>query len=196
MIRRREARAATPKIVLSAEPLSDGLTALRPWRDSDIDALVEACQDPEIPRWTRVPSPYGHSDALAYLLQRHDAIHAGRSAPFAVVEPDSAEAPGRLLGSITLLRPVWEHARAEVGYWLAARARGRGHATRAVRLICEWGFRELELHRVVLFAAVENLASQRVAERAGFTREALLRSYLSLRDGRHDAVAFGLMSGE
>ena len=68
-----------PRIVLAAAPLRDGPTALRPWRDSDLAALVEACQDPEIPRWTRVPSPYGPADARLYLQQRHDGLHAGVS---------------------------------------------------------------------------------------------------------------------
>lgn len=83
------------RIVLPTQALRDGPTALRPWRDSDIGALVFACQDPEISRWTRVPSPYGESDARAYLLTRHDAIHAGRMAPFAIVhrsEPDDSRA--------------------------------------------------------------------------------------------------------
>ena len=179
------------KIVLSGETLSDGVTALRPWRDADVAALVEACQDPEISRWTMVPSPYRETDALAYLLQRYELIHGGRAAPFAVVEPQ-----GRLLGSISLMHVAWKHARAEVGYWLAADARGNGYATRAVRQICGWGFRELGLARIVLYAAIANARSQRVAERAGFTREALLRSYLTGRDGRHDAVAYGLMADE
>jgi RimJ/RimL family protein N-acetyltransferase len=82
------------RIVLPAEPLSDGRTALRPWRDSDLSAIVAACQDPEIGRWTRVPSPYGEADARAFLLERYDAIHAGRSAPFAIVAPSRAEHDG------------------------------------------------------------------------------------------------------
>ena len=58
---------------------------LRPWRDADLPALVAACQDPEIARWTRVPANYGETDARAYLLQRYDLAFAGRSAPFAIV---------------------------------------------------------------------------------------------------------------
>jgi len=76
-----------PRIVLATAPLRDGPTALRPWRDSDLAALVEACQDPEIPRWTRVPSPYGPADARLYLQQRHDGLHAGTTAPYAVIDP-------------------------------------------------------------------------------------------------------------
>jgi RimJ/RimL family protein N-acetyltransferase len=68
--------------------------------------------------------------------------------------------------------------------------------TRAVRLICTWGFQALRLERIDLLAATDNAASQRVAERAGFRREAVLRSYMSGRDGRQDMVVFSLLVGE
>jgi RimJ/RimL family protein N-acetyltransferase len=179
-----------PRIVLSGEPILDGPTTLRPWRDSDLEAIATACQDPEIARWTPVPVPYGLSDARAFLLQRYDAIHAGASAPFAIVATDS----GVLLGSIALNRPAWRHARAEVGYWLAVEARGHGHASRALRQISGWGFETLGLQRIDLRAATDNLPSQRVADRAGFTREALLRSFNVGRSGRQDMFAYGLLS--
>ncbi len=180
------------RIVLPAQPLVEGSTALRAWRDSDIPELVEACQDPEIPRWTAVPQPYGETDARAYLLHRYDVLAAGTMAPFAIVSGESSA--GRLVGSISLMRLSWPDRRGEVGYWLAGWGRGKGHATRAVRLICRWGFDALGLERVDLVAAVGNLASQQVAERAGFTREAVLRAYLRQKDGEHDAVAFGLLA--
>lgn len=180
-------------IVLGAEPLIDGPTALRPWRDSDIGALVEVCQDPEISRWTRIPSPYGQADARLYLQQRHDSLHAGASAPYAVVEAGDDR---RLLGSISLMRFAWEHARAEVGYLLSRHARGAGHGVRAVRLISRWAFATLGLERIELLAATGNAASQRVAERAGFRREALLRSYFAHDRDRYDMVAYGLLVGE
>jgi RimJ/RimL family protein N-acetyltransferase len=182
-----------PKIVLSTEPLIDGPTALRPWRESDIDAIVAACQDPEIVRWTSVPEQYGEVDARLYLLQRHESTHAGATAPFAIV---SSEDLDQLLGSISLLRPAWEHARAEVGYWLAREARGQGHATRALRLIAAFGFESLGLERIELLAASGNPGSQRVAERGGFTREAVLRSYAQGKDGRLDMVSFSRLAGD
>jgi RimJ/RimL family protein N-acetyltransferase len=180
------------RLVLPARPLVDGTTSLRPWRESDMQAIVVACQDPAISAWTTVPSPYGEADARAYLMQRYDAIHTGRAAPFAIV----ASGDGPLLGSISLMRIDWSHARAEVGYWLVREARGQGHATRAVKLICRWGVDKLRLERIELFAATGNEASQRVALSAGFTREAVLRSYMRGRSGRHDMVAFGLLRGE
>ncbi len=99
-------------------------------------------------------------------------------------------------GSISLFDIAGPHLRAKVGYWLAADARGQGHATRAVRLICDWGFRSLGLERIELRAAVENVGSQRVAERAGFTREAVPRRYLRIKGQQLDMVAFGLLAGE
>jgi RimJ/RimL family protein N-acetyltransferase len=94
------------------------------------------------------------------------------------------------------MRIAWEHRRAEVGYWLALEARGRGHAARAVRLICTWGVRTLGFERIDLLAATGNLRSQSVAERCGFTREALLRSYIRATHERQDMVAYGLLADE
>ena len=190
---RRRFATGPRRIVLPGEPLVEGPTALRAWRDSDLHPLVVACQDPEISRWTRVPYPYGAADARAYLLQRHDSLHAGTAAPFAIVSSADRD---QLLGSISLMRFSWKDSRAEVGYWLARDARGAGHVTRAVRLIVDWGIRHLGLERIDLMAAVGNPASQRVAERCGFAREAVLRSYLQAKDGRQDMVAFGLLASD
>ena len=182
-----------PEIVLPREPLVDGPTALRVWRDADVGSIVEACQDPEIARWTQVPEHYGEVDAQAYLLERYNATHAGATAPFAIVDAGELD---RLLGSISILRLAWEHARGEVGYWLAPEARGHGHATRALRLICRWAFDSLGLERIDLLAATGNVPSQQVAERAGFHREGVLRSYMNGKGERHDMVAFGLLPGD
>lgn len=180
------------RVVLPGEPLIDAATALRPWRDSDVGALAAACRDPAIVRWTRVPENYSEAEARVYLLQRYDAVRAGTTAPFAIV----GAAGETLLGSISLMRLEWEHRRGEVGYWLAHEARGQGHATRAVGLICSWGFDSLGLERIDLLAATENPLSQRVAERSGFTREATLRSYMRGKDEQQDMVAFGLLVSE
>jgi len=181
------------RIVLPAEPLVDGDTALRGWRDDDLPALTERGRDPDVTRWMGLPRGYRESDARAYLMSRYDGVHAGVRAPFAIV----AAGGGELLGSIALAHFAWEDLRGEVGYWLGGGARGRGHATRALRLICAWGFEAFGLERIELQAAVDNPASQRVAERAGFTREAVLRSRWATFGGeRHDMVCFGLLVGE
>ena len=181
------------RIVLPGEPLVDASTALRPWRDEDLAPMVAACQDPEIQRWTRVPTPYREADARQFLLGRFDGIHAGTTAPFAIVAADDDR---ELIGSISLMTIDARHRRAEVGYWVARAARGQGHATRAVRLISAWGFSALGLERLDLLAATGNRASQRVAERSGFQREGVLRSYMSAKAGRQDMVSYGLLASD
>lgn len=180
------------RIVLPGAPLVEAPTALRPWRDDDLDALVALCQDPEIVRWIRVSPRYSPADARAYLMGRYESTHAGLSAPYAITDAAS----GALIGSISLMRFAWRHRRGEVGYWLGADARGHGHATRAVRLISRWGFDALGLQRIDLLAATGNPASQRVARRAGFTEEAVLRSFMHGPEERQDFICFGLLAEE
>ena len=167
--------------------LTDGVVTLRGWEEEDVPALVAVCQDPEIARWTRVPSPYGESQAREFLAtkERMAADHGDRY--FAVVDARDR----RLLGSTGLQRV--RDRRAQIGYLVAAEARGRGVATRAVRLLAAWAFAEEDVARLDLLTQPENIASQRVAERAGFRREAVLRSYIELNGRRHDAVVFSLL---
>jgi RimJ/RimL family protein N-acetyltransferase len=183
---------STRRIVLPGEPLRDGPTALRPWRESDAERLSELACDPVIRRFTRMPRSFAITDARTFTRTRPELAHAGLAAPFAIV----GSGDGLLLGSISLTRIAWPRRGGEIGYWLGADARGQGHATRAVRLLCAWGQRALGLERIELVAAVENPASQAVARRAGFTEEVRLRSFLAAVDGgaRRDAVGFGLLA--
>jgi len=161
--------------------LQDDAILLRPFTRDDVPAIVAACQDPEIPRWTSVPSPYTESDALGWLESRDEE-------KLAVVD----SASGELLGSIGLF-PRGEGI-AEVGYWVKREARGRGVATRALELMARWVFAaDEELGRLELRADVENRSSQRVAEKAGFVREGVLRSSLALKGERRDVVMYSLV---
>lgn len=178
-----------PEIALPASPLSDGVIALRPWRADDVPALVEAAQDPEIPRWTVVPAPYGEADARGFIAAQSERRASGDAAPFAVVSaPDD-----RLLGSVEITLQDWRNARGEIGYWIAGSARRRGAALRSVQLISRWAFDALGLARIELLVEPPNTASQRVAERAGYTREGVLRSYREMKGKRVDFVLFSLL---
>ncbi|HTN25531.1 MAG TPA: GNAT family N-acetyltransferase [Solirubrobacteraceae bacterium] len=148
-------------------PLTDGVIALRPFTEADNRAHVAICQDPDIARFTTVPSPYGEADARAYLQRVTDGLAAGTLVALAVV--DAAD-PSILLGSVGLHAISPELGAAEVGYLIAAPARGRGYATRAVTLIVAWAFGTLGLERIELRAMEENAASRGVAARAGFHR--------------------------
>jgi RimJ/RimL family protein N-acetyltransferase len=89
-----------------------------------------------------------------------------------------------------------DDACAAVGYWLAPDARGRGVATRTLRLLARWAFEHLAVARLELTCAPDNVASQRVAERCGFVRESVLRSHIRFKGGRRDTMVFSLLPGE
>jgi RimJ/RimL family protein N-acetyltransferase len=106
-----------------------------------------------------------------------------------------AEAPGdRFLGAIGV-RPIEEH-RASIGYWVAPAERGRGVATQAVRLLARWALIRLSLQRLELYHFVGNDASARVAEKAGFQREGVLRAYVVVRGEPRDCVMYSLLRSD
>ena len=159
--------------------LRDNDVVLRAWRESDAAAVAAACSDPDIARWLPlVPVPY----TLDADAQRK---------PFAVADAHTDE----LIGSIDMNVNRWHVG--HIGYWVSPRARGRGVCTTALSLLSSWGLGDLGLGRLELMTDPENVASQRVAEKAGYRREAVLRSFLEYRDGtRADAVVFALLPGE
>src|SRR3954452_755821 len=181
-----------PEIPLPDPPLADDLVALRQWRHRDLPELVEACQDPEIPRWTAVPSPYGERDAREYLARAEIDRRSGRELGLAVVEPGG----GALLGSCGLARFDWQDRKVEVGYWVAGSARRRSVGSRATSLLSRWALTGLGMERVELLANPLNEASQRLAERAGFTREGLLRAYRRRKGEREDLIMFSLRASD
>jgi len=85
------------------------------------------------------------------------------------------------------------HQMANLGYWVRTSAAGRGVATRAARLVARFGFAQLDLHRIEILAAVDNIGSQKVAEKAGAVREGVLRKRLLINGESQDAVIFSLL---
>jgi ribosomal-protein-alanine N-acetyltransferase len=102
----------------------------------------------------------------------------------------------RLLGTIGLVRIRWDDLAAEVGYSLAAGARGHGYATRSVLLVTDWCFSKLGIRRMELTTHLDNEASQAVARRSGYQREGVMRGYRVLRDKRVDLVMFSRLPGD
>lgn len=175
--------------------LSDGVVTLRPWSLEDVPAIAAACDDPEIARWIhQIPSPYGEQDARAYVLATQTAWRGETGAFFGVIE----SATGKAVGSIAIHILDAALANVEVGYWTAAEARGRGLTTRALKLVSRWALEEVGAERIQLRADVRNLASLQVAEKAGYTREGVLRaSGFNSREGRRvDYAVFSLLPGE
>jgi RimJ/RimL family protein N-acetyltransferase len=170
-------------------PLTDGDIVLRPWERRDAPAVAAACQDPEIPRWTVVPHQYTERHAREFISATAGDAKAGRELALAIVDRED-----RLLGALGISNFDWPNLKAEIGYWMVAEQRRRGIGARATRLLAEWAVGTLGLERLELLANPLNEASQRLAERAGFTREGTLRRYRRRHGEREDLVMFSLLA--
>lgn len=185
-----------PSPILLPE-LRDGDVRLRPPADADLPAITRLCQDPEVQRWTRVPSPYTLDDARAFLDLHAACLERGTGIHLLAVDAGSDE----LLGAVgTDIDP--RDVSAEVGYWVGPHARGRGVATRGARLLLRFVLDDLGIRYVRLQAAVANPASNGVARKLGFahegtSRDAMLIGPMSDPTGpRGDANIWGLRPGE
>ena len=160
-------------------PLGDDVIRLRPFRAEDAPDVTAACQDPEIQRWIPIiPVPYTEVHARGYILMTLQAWNDGTGYEFAIADA----ATDRFLGSIGLHLGSNPRSHA-IGYLVAPEARGRGIATRALRLVTRWAFERLAIQRLALWTLPGNVASQAVAEKAGFRYEGLAPQ-LALRPRR------------
>lgn len=165
--------------------LQGGHVQLRPHRPEDVDRMVQAATDPVTQRWLpALPQPYTLMDAAAHLEEIREHQAGGHALYWAIADPLSS----RLAGEIGLFGLASPSRSGELGYWMHPDARGRGMTGRAVRLAarhallpCEVG--GLGMVRLVIRAAVENAASQRVATAAGFRPAGRDRCAERLRDG-------------
>ncbi|HQT99049.1 MAG TPA: GNAT family N-acetyltransferase [Acidimicrobiales bacterium] len=145
--------------------LSDGVVTLRRLALGDAAAVTEACQDPEMVRWTAsIVHPYREENAIKWLegqpAKWNDAYIAG----LAITDAPS----GEFWGNISLVGVNWRTRHADVGYWMGAPWRGQGATTRALVLLVQWAFEVLDLHELSLETVIGNVASERVATKAGF----------------------------
>ena len=174
----------------------------------DLDRITEICQDVDIQEWTFVPRNYQRSDAQFFVEQVvAKGWSEGRELTWAIREAD-AGAPPDLVGMLGITLSGPENARTgEVGYWLAAAARGRGTMTRAVAALIDMAFDpkgplglsalrwRCEIHETS-HGPVPNWASWKVAWSLGFQREGRVRRFLP-HDGRlHDGWIATLLPGD
>ena len=160
----------------------DGELLLRPLGLGDLDAVVEACADPEIPRFTLlVPTPYTEQDGLEFLTQVEQQWRDGAAErTFAIT------AAGEFLGVVGI-----ELESGVLGYWLKRDARGQGWTTRAVIAIVDWA-RGQGVTAFSLTTHPDNIASQRVALKAGFREVGPVDEPRGFRDGTTTAILFEL----
>lgn len=177
------APAPTP---LHAPPL-----LLRPWQDDDAPALYEAIRESieSVGRFMPWCHPdYRLEEAQAWTAHCRASWLEGSMHDFAILTTE-----GRLLGAVGLNQLDYRNFRANLGYWIRDSARGQGYTALAARTVAAFGFGSLALQRIEIVAAVDNLASQRCAEKIGGQREGIARRRIWMHNEAHNAVVYGLV---
>jgi [ribosomal protein S5]-alanine N-acetyltransferase len=159
---------------------------------SDLDVVREASTDPLIPLITTVPAAFTEDEGRRFIERQWSRAEQGTGYSFAIADAVT----DRAVGQVGLWLRNISHGRADVGYWVAGSARGRRAAAFAVRAVAGWAHRELQIPRVELHVEPWNTASIRCAERAGFQREGLLRSWQEVGGERKDMFMYARLSAD
>lgn len=171
--------------------LQHGLITLRPTQEKDISSIYEACQDPTIPQFTTVPSPYTMTHANSFIREQAPAHFRQKTELlFAITKGHAADE--KFCGVISFHTISLQNHTAELGYWIAAPARGQGIGTTAAKLISEYGFSTIGFRRIEALVNTDNVASQALLISAGYEREGVMRKKITRDDGSQ--IDMGLFS--
>lgn len=168
--------------------LSHGLVTLRPSAESDIDSIYQACQDPTIPRFTTVPSPYTLDHAIDFVRSDPFSLMERRELRFIIDYGNGADRT--FAGVISLHTINIRNHVAEIGYWMEKSSRGKGIATTAAKMITDHGIRTLGFRRIEALVDSENSASQKLLLSAGYEKEGVLRNKVTREEGRQIDMVF------
>ncbi len=160
------------KMILQGEVLQ-----LRPLQARDAEDILRLVVAREIAANTFVPQPYPPEAAREFVQARREDWRSDEAYVFAIIEGRGEQFSG-CIG----LHPVYEHSRAEVGYWIGKPFWGRGLATAALRLLIQFGFEKLKLNRIEAGHFEHNPASGRVMKKANMRLEGVRRRYVWHRD--------------
>ncbi|MFJ6796413.1 GNAT family N-acetyltransferase [Streptomyces sp. NPDC091268] len=167
---------------------------LRPFAATDEDEVFAAAQDPDIQRWTMVPSPYEREHARSFV---GELVPAGWRDDTGYAFAVRLGAGGPLVAAVGVhVHEAFGTKAYEIGYWAVEEHRGRGYTTEAVTAVARWAFTALGAVRLEWRAEVGNAGSRAVAEKAGFRMEGLLRASLHRAGSVHDAWIGALLPAD
>ena len=179
----------TPRLSVPAAGIRAGEIWLRVPQLEDVDGLLPAFSDPELRDAGNLPA-FGRDEVVANLEELPALAETGRLLPLVALD-----LTGEVIGAGMLHHLDPERRIVEIGYFVLPGSRGRGFATTIARMLAQHAF-SLGIERVAAYVNVGNTASERVLERAGFTREGIVRS-MPKPDGRRvDKTLFSLLPGE
>jgi RimJ/RimL family protein N-acetyltransferase len=164
---------------------------LVPLGEEHLDDVRAMLEDPEVLHFTRIPEPPPEDFAQQWLARYELRRETGEAEAFAITDDD-----GAFLGLALAPTIDAEAAEAELGYIVAAHARGRGVAAEALRLLTTWAFEQRGVQRAYLIIDVDNPASSIVAQRAGYIREGVMRSTYLKQGRRSDTELWSRLPGD
>ncbi len=165
---------------------------LRPPQESDIPKIHQACLDPLIPKFTRVPAEYTLAHAELFIREKTPNALAAKSGILFIIENRAiAEGDGepQFCGVISFHSIDLSDHVAELGYWIVASARGKGIGRTGARVITDYGFTTLNFRRIEAVVDVENLASRKLLDSVGYLLEGVMRNKSTRADGSQKDMA-------
>jgi RimJ/RimL family protein N-acetyltransferase len=179
-----------PKLSVPSEGIRAGDVILRFPSLEDVDGILPAFTDPELREAGNLPA-FGREELVGSIQELPSLADSGRLLALAALDARTEE----VIGGGTLHHLDAERGIVEIGYFVLPHARGQGLGSHIARMLAEHAF-SLGVERVAAYVNVGNTPSERVVERAGFTREGVVRS-LPKPDGRRvDKTLFSLLPGE
>jgi RimJ/RimL family protein N-acetyltransferase len=180
----------SPQLSVPADGLRGRGVVLRLPSIDDVDALLPGFTDPEMRDAGNLPA-FDREGLRASLDDLPSLAESGRLLALAALDSET----GEVIGAGMFHHLDAERGIVEIGYWVLPHARGRGFATTIARTLAEHAF-SLGVERVAAYVNVGNITSERVVERAGFTREGVVRSLPKPDGTRVDKTLFSLLPGE
>ena len=174
---------------------SNGTFLIRRYRNDDVEELYTAARESirEIYPWMEWCHPnLSRQESKMWVLSRDKDWKQGSEYSFVIADAKTKA----FLGSCGINAVNRAHNFANLGYWIRTSATGRGAATAATILLAKFGFEELHLNRIEIVIAIGNRPSERVAEKAGATKEGILRRRLTVHGKMQDATMYSIVSDD
>ena len=186
------------KVPTTIEILSTQRLVLRQFHPADAQRFHELVNDRQLARSTNhIPHPYPEGAAEEWLAEHAELVRCGQAAVFAVCQrdPQASTDANELLPLIGTVGLAIANAdqQAEIGYWLGREYWGQGFCTEAVIAVIDHGFETLGLHRIFAQHIARNNASARVLEKAGFSKEGILRQHARKWGVFEDVICYGML---
>jgi len=165
---------------------------LRPLTSGDSDRIEELAGDYDVAKSTlNIPHPYPKGSAVQFIESILTSEKNNKIAMFAITLKDT-----QLLIGLANLNLAASYKRGELAYWVGKQYWGKGYGTEAVETLLEYGFNQLNLHRIFAASFTSNPGSWKVMEKIGLKYEGTLKQHVARFGNYYDLAYYGLLKDE